>query len=281
VVTPEAKRSAAQHLQNTFKVSERRACRVIQLPRATKRYEAKPDPVNETISKRMVEIAEKKPRFGAPRLHVMLRREGHRINHKRTERIYRELGLSLRRKRRKKRFRSETRSILPPPERRNQYWAMDFVSDQLVSGIRFRSLTIVDVLTKECPEIEVARSLPGQRVVSVLNRLAFIHGKPEVIILDNGPEMISKALDQWAYENGVKLHFIDPGKPTQNGFIESFNGKFRDECLNSHWFRDLADARVKIRAWRDEYNNDRPHSSIGNLTPREFAMSLGLSKKTA
>jgi putative transposase len=281
VVTPEAKRSAAQHLQNTFKVSERRACRVTQLPRATKRYEAKQDPVNETTSKRMVEIAEKKPRFGAPRLHVMLRREGHRINHKRTERIYRELGLSLRRKRRKKRFRSETRSILPAPERRNQYWAMDFVSDQLVSGIRFRSLTIVDVLTKECPEIEVARSLPGQRVVSVLNRLAFIHGKPEVIILDNGPEMISKALDQWAYENGVKLHFIDPGKPTQNGFIESFNGKFRDECLNSHWFRDLADARVKIRAWRDEYNNDRPHSSIGNLTPMEYAMSLGLPKKTA
>ena len=281
MVTPEAKRSAAQYLQNTFKASERRACRVTQLPRATKRYEAKHDPVNETISKRMVEIAEKKPRFGAPRLHVMLRREGHRINHKRTERIYRELGLSLRRKRRKKRFRSETRSILPAPERRNQYWAMDFVSDQLVSGIRFRSLTIVDVLTKECPEIEVARSLPGQRVVSVLNRLAFIHGKPEVIILDNGPEMISKVLDQWAYENGVKLHFIDPGKPTQNGFIESFNGKFRDECLNTHWFKDLADARTKIQGWRDEYNNDRPHSSIGNLTPREFAMSLGLSKKTA
>ena len=214
-------------------------------------------------------------------IHVMLRREGHRINHKRTERIYRELGLSLRRKRRKKRFRSETRSILPAPERRNQYWAMEFVSDQLVSGIRFRSLTIVDVLTKECPEIEVARSLPGQRVVSVLNRLAFIHGKPEVIILDNGPEMISKVLDQWAYENGVKLHFIDPGKPTQNGFIESFNGKFRDECLNTHWFKDLADARTKIQGWRDEYNNDRPHSSIGNLTPREYAMSLGMPKKTA
>ena len=273
-MTPEAKKDAALHLQTTFKVSERRACRVISLPRATKRYEPKPDPVNDLVSARLQEIAEKRPRFGAPRLHVMLRREGLKINHKRTERIYRSLGLSLRKKRRKKRFRSETRGILPPPTRRNQYWAMDFVSDQLVNGGRFRNLTIVDVMTKESPEIEVARSLPGHRVVSVLNRLAFLHGKPEVIILDNGPEMISKVLDQWAYDNDVQLHFIEPGKPTQNGFIESFNGKFRDECLNAHWFYDLADARRKIAAWRHEYNTERPHSSIGDLTPAEYAASL-------
>lgn len=246
----------------------------MSLPRATKRYVAKQDPINELVSARLQEIAVKHPRFGAPRLHVLLRREGLKINHKRSERIYRILGLSLRRKRSKKRFRSETRGILPPPTRRNQYWAMDFVSDQLVSGGRFRSLTLVDVLTKESPDIEVARSLPRLRVVNVLNRLAFIHGKPEVIILDNGPEMISKVLDQWAYENNVKLHFIDPGKPTQNGFIESFNGKFRDECLNAHWFYNIEDARKKIAVWRHEYNNERPHSSIGDLTPAEYAASL-------
>lgn len=275
MVSPAAKKEAALYLQEAYKVSERRVCRVISLPRTTKRYESRPDPINVEVSKRLLEIAEKKPRYGSPRLHIMLRREGLKINHKRTERLYRRLGLSLRRKQRKKRFRSETRGLLPPPTHRNQYWAMDFVSDQLTNGLRFRSLTLVDVLTKECPEIEAARSLPGQRVVQVLDRLAFIHGKPEVIILDNGPEMISKVLDQWAYDNGVKLHFIEPGKPTQNGFIESFNGKFRDECLNAHWFSDLADARKKISRWRHEYNNERPHSSLGNLTPNEFVATLG------
>lgn len=279
-MNPQAKKEAAQHLQEIFKVSERRACRVIALPRSTMRYEKIVDPLNDKIRKRMVDIAEKKPRYGAPRLHILLRREGFKINHKRTERIYQSLGLSLRRKQRKKRFRSETRGPLEAPTRRNQHWAMDFVSDQLTNGLRFRSLTLVDILTKECPEIEVSRSLTGARVVQVLDRLAFVHGTPEVIVLDNGPEMISKVLDQWAYEHGVKLHFIDPGKPTQNGFIESFNGKFRDECLNAHWFFDLADARKKIEQWRTEYNTERPHSSIGDLTPSEFAQRLE-EKKTA
>ena len=280
MVGPAAKREAAQYLTETYKVSERRICRVISLPRSTKRYEGRPNVLNAFVSKRLLEIAEKKPRYGSPRLHVLLRREGLEINHKRTERLYKKLGLSLRRKHRKKRFRSETRGPLPPPTHRNQYWAMDFVSDQLVNGLRFRSLTLVDVLTKECPEIEVARSLPGHRVVHVLDRLAFTHGKPEAIILDNGPEMISKVLDQWAYDNGVKLHFIEPGKPTRNGFIESFNGKFRDECLNAHWFFNLTDARTKISKWRYEYNNERPHSSLGNLTPNEFLTTLG-QKQTA
>ncbi len=201
MVSPQAKKEAAQHLQQALQVSERRACRVLSLPRSTKRYDRRIDPVNVEISRRMIEIAEKKPRYGSPRLHVLLRRDGFKINHKRTERVYRELGLSLRRKQRKKRFRSETRGPLEPPTRRNQHWAMDFVSDQLTSGLRFRSLTIVDVLSKECPEIEVARSLTGSRVAQVLDRLAFTHGKPEAIILDNGPEMISKALD-------VPSHYI-------------------------------------------------------------------------
>lgn len=253
MVTPQAKKQAARHLQEMFKVSERRVCRVISLPRSTSRYAPVVDPVNAQVSKRIVELAEKKPRYGAPRLHVLLRREGFQINHKRTERIYHTLGLSLRRKKPRKRFRSELRGPLPPPTKRNEQWGMDFVSDQLTCGLSFRSLTIVDILTKESPAIEVARSLPGVRVVQVLDRLAFVHGLPEVIVLDNGPEMVSKVLDQWAYEQGVKLHFIQPGKPTQNCYVESFNGKYRDECLNANWFRSLSDARVKIEAWRNEY----------------------------
>lgn len=148
---------------------------------------------------------------------------------------------------------------------------MDFVSDQFVHGGRFRGLTIVDIYSRESPVIEVARSMPAVRVVQVLERLKEDRGLPEAIVLDNGPEMISLVLDQWAYENGVKLHFIDPGKPTQNAFIESFNGTFRDECLNMHWFYNLDDARRKIESWRKEYNEERPHSSLDYLTPKEFA----------
>ena len=148
---------------------------------------------------------------------------------------------------------------------------MDFVSDQLTGGGRFRSLTVVDIFTRESLEIEVARSLPSARVVEVLNRLKFLRGKPETIIIDNGPETISLALDQWAYENGVNLQFIQPGKPVQNAFIESFNGTFRDECLNTHWFYDLDDARSKIKQWQREYNEENPHRSLGYLTPEEFA----------
>lgn len=275
MVGPAAKREAAQILEQEHKVSERRACRVLELSRTTKRHRAKPNALNEQISERLRELADKKKRFGAPRLHQLLLREGFEINHKRTERLYRMDGLSLRRKKKQKRFKSETRAPLADPVRPNQYWAMDFVSDQLVSGQRFRGLTLVDIYCRESPAIEVARSMPAVRVVETLNRLKETRGLPEVIVLDNGPEMISLALDQWAYENNVKLHFIEPGKPTQNAFIESFNGTFRDECLNMHWFYSLDDARRKIETWRREYNEENPHSSLGFQTPKEFARSSG------
>ena len=271
MVGPQAKKEAAEFLQQAYNVSERRACRALELPRSTKRHQPRADRLNERIISRLRELSEKKKRYGSPRLHQLLLREGFKINHKRAERLYRKEGLSLRRKKKRRLYRSETRAPLADPTKPNQYWSMDFVSDQFVHGGRFRGLTIVDIYSRESPVIEVARSMPAVRVVQVLERLKEDRGLPEAIVLDNGPEMISLALDQWVYENGVKLHFIDPGKPTQNAFIESFNGTFRDECLNMHWFYNLDDARRKIESWRKEYNEEHPHSSLDYLTPKEFA----------
>lgn len=225
------------HLKEGFQFSERQACIIVGLCRSSCRYQAKPKN-DEEIRSRLRELAQKRRKFGAPRLHTLLRREGHLINHKRTERLYREEGLSLRLKKRKKRI-SHLRVVMDRPERINQHWSMDFVSDSLYSGRRFRVLTVVDDLSKECPALEVDHSLTGKRVARVLDRIAMTKGFPEVITVDNGPEFISKALDLWAFDNNVKLRFIQPGKPTQNAYIESFNGKFRDECLNDNVFVNL------------------------------------------
>lgn len=161
---------------------------------------------------------------------------------------------------------------MPTPEKPNVRWSMDFVSDQLGStGRRFRCLNIVDDFSRECLAIEVDTSLPGERVAKVLERLVFLRGKPIAIVVDNGPEFTGKALDTWAFQNGIKLDYIRPGKPVENAFVESFNGKFRDECLNGYWFQTLAEAQVRIEVWREDYNRCRPHSSLGDLTPEEFA----------
>jgi putative transposase len=200
----------------------------------------------------------------------MLKREGSVINHKRTERIYREEGLALRRKRRRK-GAAGSRVIVPQPERPNQRWSMDFVTDSMVTGRRFRALAIVDDFSRECPAIEVDTSLGGSRVVSVLERLNETRGLPEVITMDNGPEFAGKVLDEWAYRKGVKLNFIRPGKPIENAYAESFNGRFRDECLNTNWFMNLKHARDIIEDWRKDYNEVRPHSSLNDKTPREYA----------
>ena len=200
----------------------------------------------------------------------MLKREGLVINHKRTERIYREEGLALRRKRRRK-GAAGVRVVLPSAQRPNEHWSMDFVADSIVTGRRFKALTVVDDFSRECPVIEVDTSLGGIRVVGVLDRLAETRGLPEVITVDNGPEFISKALDEWAYRKGVKLNFIRPGKPIENAYAESFNGRLRDECLNTNWFINLKQARQIIEEWRNDYNQVRPHSSLNNLTPKEYA----------
>ena len=241
---------------------------MVDLWRATYRYQRKTVD-DEAIRLRLKELAEQRRRFGCHRLHVLLKREGLVINHKRTERIYREEGLSLGLKKRKKKV-AMVRVKMPEPNRVNQRWSMDFVSDSLVTGRRFRALAILDDFSRECLAIEVDTSIGGRRVVSILERLAELRGLPEVIIVDNGPEFAGKALDEWAYNRGVKLNFIRPGKPVENAYIESFNGKLRDECLNQNWFISLRDAREAIEAWRIDYNEFRPHSSLGDLSPLEY-----------
>ena len=198
------------------------------------------------------------------------------INHKRTERIYREEGLSLRRKRRRK-GAAGIRLTMPTPQKPNERWSMDFVTDSIVTGRRFRALTIGDDYSRECPAIEVDTSFGGARVVSVLERLAETRGLPETITMDNGPEFAGRHLDEWAFRKGIKLNFIRPGKPIENAFAESFNGRLRDECLNTNWFMNLKHAKEVIEEWREDYNTVRPHSSLKDMTPAEYAKtSVGL-----
>lgn len=250
-------------------MSVRRACAMIGFARTSYSYKATRDPQDEAITKRLKELAEKRRRFGYRRLHVLLKREGYLINHKRVERIYREERLSIRIRRRRK-MAAALRTELPKATQPNQVWSMDFVQDCLSNGRRIKALTIVDDYSRKCHNIEVDTSINGARVVRVLNEIASRDGLPETITIDNGPEFIGKALDAWAYERGIKLFFIRPGKPTDNAYIESFNGKFRDECLNENWFMSLDHARSLVAEWRIDYNSVRPHSSLNNLTPDEF-----------
>lgn len=272
MVTPAARREVVAYLQERHHLSQRRACRLARAPRATVRYKPR-RPTQEPLRARLRELAAARPRFGYRRLAVLLRREQGTVNHKRVYRLYRLEGLAVRRRGRKRVARAARIApvaALQPGQR----WAMDFMQDSLASGRPFRTLNIVDLASRECLAIEVDTSLPGARVARVLERLCAVHGRPAAITVDNGPEFAGLALDAWAYKEGVRLDFIDPGKPTQNGHLESFNGKFRDECLNQHWFTGLDDARQTIAAWRDDYNGVRPHSALGNLTPLAFAERL-------
>lgn len=225
------------------------------------------------LRQRLRELAGERRRFGYRRLHILLRREGLAINHKRVYRLYREEGLSVRQRKRKQvaARRGERRGAAAAP---NQRWSLDFVSDALATGRRIRLLAVVDTCTREALAIEVDTSLPASRVVRVLDRVVAERGTPRQIVLDNGPELTSRALDRWAYEHGVQLCFIDPGKPVQNGYVESFNGRLRDECPNEHWFLDLADARKIVETWRIDYNRQRPHSSLDYRTPEEVRNSF-------
>jgi putative transposase len=254
-------------MKKDFGLSEYRACRLAGISRSSFNYKSIKN--DEELIERLKSLAAQKRRFGYRRLHVLLCREGLVRNHKRTQRIYRKLGLSIRTKKRKK-LANTLRLALDAPKRINETWAADFVFDALSSGRRLKCLNIVDVFSRECLAIEVDQSIPGRHVVHVLDRLKDLRGLPVNIMLDNGPEFISRALGDWANENDVKLAFIRPGKPTENSFIESFNGRFRDECLNENWFRSIEQARERIEAWRQEYNTERPHSSLGNLSPLEF-----------
>ncbi len=249
---------------------KRRACAVLQFARSCYYYRHRADPQVE-LRVRLKDLAGARVRYGYRRLHVLLMREGWRINHKRVYRLYKLEGLSLRLKTKKKRA-SSPRVPTPTPGAPNECWSMDFVADRLSSGRAFRLLTLVDNFSRISPAIEADFSLTGQRVVEVLERLKVTHGLPKTIKVDNGSEFISKAMDSWAHCNGVKLDFSRPGKPTDNAFIESFNGRLRQECLNQNWFTSLADAQQIIGAWREDYNECRPHSSLDHRTPSEFVV---------
>jgi putative transposase len=264
-VKPVQKRAAAHYFRVGFRVSERRACGLASVARSSYRYRSVA--ADQTALRlRLRDLAATRVRYGYRRLHVLLRREGWRVNHKRVSRLYREEGLGIRVKRRKK-LASVPRVLPPPATKPLERWSLDFLADSLANGRRFRVLTIVDNVSRVSPAIAVGSSLTGERVAALLERLRQTVGKPERIAVDNGPEFISKAVDAWAYQNEVQLEFSRPGKPTDNAFAESFNGHFRAECLDCHWFASLEEARQTIEAWRLDYNTERPHRALGQATP--------------
>lgn len=260
-------------MQQLFKVSARKACEVIKLTRSSFYYETRRDR-QDFLRKRIKEITEVRIHYGYRRIHTLLKREGWNINHKRVFRLYREEGLQMRNKKPKRKKSAMIRQAQIPAKALNDCWSMDFMSDQLFDGRRLRILTIVDNFSRISPAVGVGLTFKATEVIEILDEAKKEYGIPKCIKVDNGPEFISKELDLWAFTNGVTLDFSRPGKPTDNAFIESFNGKFRQECLNSNWFLSLEDARDKIQKWWSDYNEIRPHSSVHNLSPREYLKSV-------
>jgi putative transposase len=267
------------YLQTTYQFSQRRACRLIGAHRTTMRYQHRLRADDAELRAHLHSLAGLRPRWGYRRLHVLLQRERAErgevgaLNRKRVYRLYRLEGLAVRRRKRK-RVAVPPRGTAVHAWTRGQAWAMDFMQDVLADGRRFRTLNILDTLTRECLAIEVDTSLPGPRVVRVLDQLVQLYGAPKQITVDNGPEFVGLALDVWAAARTVTLDFIEPGKPTQNAYLESFNGTFRDECLNTHWFVSLAQARQVIAAWKEDYNTQRPHSALQQQPPAVYAQAI-------
>lgn len=279
MVTPAARREAFAHLKGVHEMSERRACRVVGCQRMTVRYRSR-RPDDRRLRERLVALARERRRFGYRRLLIFLRREGFVVNHKRLFRLYREERLTVRRRRGRKRALG-TRTPMPVPALPHDLWALDFVADQFVSGRRFRILAIYDVCTRRCLAAIADFSLSGKRVARELDRLIAAHGKPGTIGSDNGTELTSNAILTWTADSQVDWHYIDPGKPVQNAFIESFNGRLRDEFLNETLFTSLPQARAALEEWRRDYNAVRPHSRIGWLTPDAYAEQFAMQRGQA
>ena len=260
------------HLMDHHQMSERRACKASGFCRMTIRYETRRSD-DDRLRERMKALAHERRRFGYRRIHVLLKREGHRVNHKKLFRLYREEKLTVRKRGGRKRAIG-TRAPMLVPMAANDRWSLDFVSDQLTDGRRFRVLTIVDDCTRECLGLVADTSLSGLRVARELDRIIEGRGKPKMIVSDNGSEFTSNAILQWTDRTRVELHYIAPGKPIQNAFIESFNGRLRDELLNEILFSSLTHARSALSNWRSDYNHHRPHSGLGWLTPAEFAQTI-------
>ncbi|WP_420822875.1 IS3 family transposase [Sphingomonas solaris] len=272
LVTPAAKRQAVAHLQATLGMSERRACMVVGADRTSMRYRScRAD--DGDLRSRLCELAQQRRRFGYRRLHVLLRRDGITINRKKTRRLYREEGLTVRRRKGRKRAVG-ARAPAPVRALPNQRWSLDFVHDQMATGRRFRILNIVDDVTRECLRAVLDTSISGKRVVRELAELIAKRGAPKMIVSDNGTELTSNAVLAWSGDAGVEWHYIAPGNPTQNGFVESFNGRMRDELLNETLFFTVRQAREILARWVDDYNTERPHSSLGYATPAAFAAEL-------
>jgi putative transposase len=279
VVTPAARREAVAHLRMNLEVSERRACAIIAADRSTVRYRAR-RPEDAVLRTRLRELAEQRRRFGYRRLHVLLRNEGWTMNRKKTQRIYREEGMAVRRRKSRRRI-AVARAPIPRPAGPNSRWSLDFVHDQLAWGRRFRVLTIIDDVTKECLAAVPDTSLSGKRVVRELQAVIARRGKPGVIVSDNGTEFTSTAVLGFVQANTLDWRYITPGKPTQNAFAESFQGRMRDECLNEHLFFSMTHARAVISGWVIDFNTARPHSAIGYMTPAAYAAALSPQRASA
>lgn len=280
MVKPARRREVVQHYQQAFALSERRACKAMGFGRASHRYRSRREPAVE-LRMRLKELAEARVRYGYRRLHVLLQREGWHVNHKRIYRLYSEEGLSIRTRSPKRRRASRYRAGRTEASDANDVWAMDFMSDRLFDGRPFRILTIVDCHTREALATSARTNFRAYQVIEELDRIARARGKPRSIRVDNGPEFAGRLLDQWAYLNKVELDFSRPGKPTDNAYIEAFNSRLRQECLNASWFLSMADARRRINDWKEDFNENRPHSALGNLTPTEYAALLKPARKVA
>jgi putative transposase len=265
-MTPGRKRKLVDEVRSEWRVSIRKACEALEVDRSTYHYKSRRSG-QATLEHRIKEICHVRVRYGYRRVHILLRREGWTINHKKTRRIYRELGLQLRNKTPKRRVKAKLRDDRRPATRSNETWAMDFVHDQLATGRKLRVLTVVDIFSRFSPALEPRLTFRGTDVVEILKRVCNELGFPATIRVDQGTEFVSRDLDLWAYQRGVTLDFSRPGKPTDNAFIEAFNGRFPAECLNAHWFLSLADAQKRVEDWRRYYNGERPHGSIGNKPP--------------
>jgi len=272
VVSAAARREAVAHLQAQFGMSERRACAVVGADRKSVRYRSRCSD-DTALRARLRDLAGQRRRFGYRRLHILLRRDGILINRKKTQRLYREEGLTVRRRRGRRRA-TGARAPAPVLALPNQRWSLDFVHDQMTTGRRFRVLNIVDDVTRECLRAVVDTSISGRRVVRELTDLVAERGRPKMIVSDNGTELTSNAVLAWSGDAGIDWHYIAPGKPTQNGFVESFNGRMRDELLNETLFFTVRQARSILARWVDDYNTERPHSSLGYATPAAFAAEL-------
>lgn len=281
MVRPAVCREAVGLVQAELKLSERQACLALGVSRSSLRYQSV-RPIPTRLIARIKELAGQRPRWGYRKLWELLKRDGEKVNHKRVYRLYRAEGLMVRTKRRR-RLAAAPRVVRPEPTRPNQRWSMDFVSDVTANGKRFRIFTLIDDFSRKAIAALVGTSFSGVRLARLLDSLGGMHGLPSVLVCDNGPEFTSNALDQWAHKNKVTLSFIRPGKPIENAFVESFNGRLRDECLNVQWFTDVQHAADIVEAWKHDYNNVRPHSSLDGQTPSEYerAFTQGLTQRVA